>query len=316
MMTRTAKIGGPAIIKKGSDYLYTEADITVTTELAVTENQTSIFGKTSEHQDTVVHTITCKPAPMVTADLLAMIFTPFANIAVGSRLYGASPDDIVIWTKAGQQHTYKVGAVTGLPSLKFSAGTPLFNGDVTFTAIGDSAEAISTAGHFSAVAAVAFTDVSYDDSKEVQLVYPAAWGSAPFNEIETVDGFEIAFDLQLEDDRNDSHGIFDKTVTGFAATATFQPIGLTEVEINAAMGLQGAGAGRGVRRETFARDLILSTGTVGDPYFKLFNCSLAAPQYLHGATANNVGTLQLVAQRKITTGAQSAMFEVGITAAA
>jgi hypothetical protein len=313
MMTRTAKIGGPAIIKKGSYYLYTEEDITVTTELTVTENQTSFFGKTSEHQDTVKHTITCKPAPMVTADVLTMIYGPFLNIAVGTRMYGASPDDIVIWTKAGQQHTYSVGAITGLPGLTFSAGMPLFDGDVTFTAIGDSSEAPSTAGHFAAIASVAFTDVSYDDSKEYQLVYPAAWGAAPFNAIETVDGFKIAFDLALEDDKNDSHGLYDATVTGFGVTATFQPIGITEAQVQARMGIQGTGAGRGVRRETFAADLVLTTGVAGDPTFTLYNCSLSGMKQAHGVTANNIGELSLVAQRKITTGAQVAMFAIGLT---
>jgi hypothetical protein len=315
-MDRTIKIGGPAIIKKGTKYLYTEADITVTTELTVTENQTSMFGKTSEHMNTVQHVITAKPAAMVTADVLTLLYGGFANITIGSRLYGAAPDDLVIWTRAGQQHTYKDAAITALPGLKFSAGAPLFNGDVTFTAIGDCSEDIDTDGHFAEVASEAFDDTGYDDSKEFQLVYPAAWGASPFDEIETVDGFEIAFDLQLTDDLNDSHGIYDKTVTGFGATASFVPIGLTEAQILTAMGIQGTGAGRGVRRETFARDLILSTDVEGDPYFKLFNCSLAGLQQMHGVTANNVGALQLIAQKKITTGAQQPMFEVGLTPAA
>jgi hypothetical protein len=312
MLTRTAIIGGPAIIKKGSYYLYTEEDITVKTELTVTENKTSMFGKTSEHQDTVQHIITAKPAAMVTANVLTMLYGPFTNIAIGTRMYGTSPDDIVIWTKAGQQHTYKVGAITGLPSLVFAAGKPLFDGDITFTAIGDCAEAISTAGHFNAVASVAFTDVSYDDSKEFQLVYPAAWGAAPFDTIETVDGFKISFELGLEDNREDIHGIFDKTVTAFGAKATFQPIGITEAQVQTAMGIQGTGAGRGIRRETFARDLVISTAVAGDPEFTLYNCSIAGFSQAHGVTANNIGEIELVAQRKITTGAQVAMFAIGL----
>ncbi|MCK8316080.1 hypothetical protein LW976_17745, partial [Erwinia amylovora] len=83
-------------------YLYTEEDISVTMELAVTENKTSMFGKTSEHQDTVKFVITAKPAPMVTANVLTMLYGGFTNIAIGTRLFGASPDDVVIWTKAGQ----------------------------------------------------------------------------------------------------------------------------------------------------------------------------------------------------------------------
>lgn len=316
MMARTVKIGGPAIIKKGSYYLYTEEDISVTMELAVTENKTSMFGKTSEHQDTVKFVITAKPAPMVTANVLTMLYGGFTNIAIGTRLFGASPDDVVIWTKAGQQHTYKDAAITGLPGLNFSAGAPLFDGDVTFTALGDSAEAISAAGHFAAVASVAFTDVSYDDSKEFQLVYPVAWGAAPFDAIETEAGVKIAFNLQVQEDLNDSHGIYDMTVTGFGVTATFIPIGITEAQILTAAGVQGTNAGRGVRRETFARDLVISTGVDGDPEFTLYNCSIAGFKQAHGVTANNVGEMQLVAQRKITSGAQAAMFAIGLNPAA
>jgi hypothetical protein len=315
-MERTVKIAGPAIIKKGTNYLYTAEDISVTTELTLTENTTSMFGKTSEHQDTVQHVITCKPAPMVTADVLTMLFGDFANIAIGTRIYGASPADIIIWTKAGQQHTYKDGAITGLPGLAFSAGAPLFDGDVTFTAIGDCSEAISTADHFAAVASVAFADTSYDDSKEFQLVYPAVWGASPFDSIATVDGFKIAFELSLEDDLNDSHGIYDKTVTGFGATASFTPIGITEAQVLTALGIQGTGAGRGVRRETFARDLVLTTGVEGDPEFTLYNCSLAGLSQAHGVMANNIGELQLVAQRKITSGVTTPMFAIGLHAAA
>lgn len=313
-MERTEYIGGPAIVKIGTKLIYTKEDITVTPEINYTQNETTFHGKTSKHLDTVQHTITVAPAAMVTADLLALLFGDYANLQVGSRLYGSSPNDIVIWTKAGKEHTYEIGALTSFCGLAFSPTMPLFDGSATFTAIGDCNETIDTAGHFAKYADVVFNDASYDDSKEFQLVYDASWGAAPFDAIETEAGFKIAFSLELEDKINNSNGIYEKIVTGFGVTANFTPIGITESDILTARGIQGAGAGRG--KKTPTNDLILTTSIEGDPYFKLFNCAIMASPSTHGKTANNMGEVQLEAQRTFSAGVVQPLFEIGLTPAA
>jgi len=73
---------------------------------------------------------------------------------------------------------------------------------------------------------------------------------------------------------------------------------------------------RGRRMAAMARDLILTTGVEGDPYFKLFNCILTAAPSQHGRTANNMGELSLAAERKFTAGVVQPLFEIGLTPAA
>ena len=213
------------------------------------------------------------------------------------------------------QHEYKMGALTSLCGLNFSTTSQLFDGSVSFTAIGDVAEPIATPDHYVEIAAQAFTDASYDETKEFQLAYSAAWGAAPFDAIETMAGFKFNFDLQTEDDISDSYGIYNKTVTEFGVTGTFSPIGITEAQVLTAMGVQGTGAVRGRRMAAMARDLTLSTGVEGDPFFTLYNCILTQAPGMHGRTANNMGDLQLVAERKFNAGVVQPLFETGLTAA-
>lgn len=314
-MNNIEKIGGPAIVKIGTKLIFTKDDITVTPEITFTENETSIHGKTSSHFNTVQHNIEVTPAAMVTADALQLLFQAYANLQLGSRLYSPTSDSVIIWTQAGMQHEYKMGALTSLCGLNFSTTSQLFDGSVTYTAIGDVSEPISTPDHYVAIAAEAFTAAAYDETKEFQLAYNAAWGAAPFDSIESQAGFKFAFDLQTEDDISDRYGIYNKTVTGFGVTGTFSPIGISEAQILTAMGIQGTGAVRGRRLGAMARDLTLTTGVEGDPYFKLFNCALTQAPSMHGRTANNMGDLQLVAQRKFTAGVVQPLFEIGLTAA-
>jgi len=313
-MNRTQVICGPAIIKKGNKILHTEADIIVKSEITTTQNKTSIHGNTSEHVDTVQYIITAKPSAMVSQDALDILYA-ITNPVMGASVYGVTLDDIIIWTKAGNQHTYKVGALTGLCGLAFAPELPLFDGDVTFTCIGDCNEAPDTANHYAAWADVAFTDVSYDETKEFQLHYAASWGASPFDVIETEAGFKVKLDLTLEDKRSSSGGIIDKRITGFSATASFIPLAITEEQIITAMGIQGAGAARGRRLASVARDLILTTGIEGDPCFKLFNCVLKGHSGQHGVTANNIGELSLVSQLKLTAGVAQPIYEIGFTPA-
>jgi hypothetical protein len=312
-MNRTTIIRGPAVLKKGSTVIYTEENIVVKTEVTTSEGRNAIHGKYDEFHDTVKTTITCKPAAQATAAIFALLY-PYTNPVMGASIFGATPDDIVIWTKAGKQHTYKVGALTGLSGLAFAPNLPLFDGEVTFTCIGDSTEAWSATGHFAAEASVAFTDVSFDQAKDFRLHYTAAWGStAPWNNIETEAGFKVGFDLQLGEQLNDKQGLIDMYLTGLVVTATFTPQAIAESDVLAAMGIQGTGAVRGRRIGALANNLVLSTGVVGDPTFSLFNCVLKGSATQYGVSVGRIGELALQSVLKITSGASTPVFAIGLT---
>lgn len=310
-MERSTIIRGPAVIKKGSTVLYSEADVTVTAEISTTEGTTSVHGKYDEFMDTVIHTISCKPASQASTDYFAALF-PYTNPLLGSSIYGTTPDDLIVWSIDGKQYTYKCAALTSMPGLSLSPTTPLFNGEATFIAIGDCSAAWSTEGHFAAMAELAFSDSSFAAANDLRLHYNASWGSSPWADFDTESGIAISFDLQLADVLSDSSGIVDKTITGLSATATFTPQGITPEQVLAALGIQGAGARRGRSMSGMAHDLVLSTGVAGDPVITLFNAVLKGNQTQFGASINRVGELSLTSMRSMSAGALSPVFSIGL----
>jgi len=62
--------------------------------------------------------------------------------------------------------------------------------------------------------------------------------------------------------------------------------------------------------------LIITTGIEGEPYYKLFNCMPKGSTSQFGVTANNLGEISLQSVLKITNGASTPIFEIGLTPAA
>ncbi len=310
-MDRTTIIRGPAVVKKGSSVIYTEDNVVVTTEVATTEGRTGVAGKYDEFMDTVVNTISFKPASQATAIYFAALF-PYTNTVLGASIYGASPEDVIVWSVDGKQYTYKCAALTTMPGLSLAPNTPLFDGEAAYTAIGDCAEAWSGTDHFNSVASVAFTDASFDRANDFRLHYAAAWGADPWDSIDTEAGFKISPDLQLEDVLSDSYGIIDKTFTGLTMTATFTPQGITPEQVTAAMGIQGTGARRGRSMLGLGNDLVLSNDVVGEPEITLYNAVLKGNSSQFGANVNRVGELSLASMRSMTSGALDPVFAIAI----
>jgi hypothetical protein len=313
-LDRTTIIRGPAVIKKGSTVIYTEGDVTVTAEVTTTEGISSVVGKYDEYMDTVVHNISFKPASQATALYFAALF-PYTNPTLGASIYGAAPDDLIVWSVDGKQYTYKCAALTSMPGLSLAPSTPLFDGEAVFTAIGDCAEDWSGTDHFAAVASVAFSDTSFNAANDFRLHYAAAWGSDPWDDFETEAGFKISFDLQLEDVLSDSYGIIDKSITGLSASATFTPQGISAEAVLSALGIQGAGAKRGRSMLSLGSDLVLSNSVVGEPEITLYNAVLKGNSTQVGASVNRVGELTLSSMRSMTAGALNAVFSIGLKSA-
>lgn len=310
-------IRAPAVLKKGNTVIYTEENIVVKTEISTVEGKNAIHGKYDEFDDNVIHTITFKPAAQATAAYFDLLYpAAYRNPVQGASIYGTTPDDIIIWTKSGEQHTYKAGALTGMPDLGFGAVLSIFDGEATLIALGSATEDRDTEGHFATFAAAVFNDVSFDQTKDIRAPYTVSWGAAPFDSIVTEGGVKVKHDLQLGDDVTDARGLIGKYITGLIVTASFTPQGITAEQILTAMGVQGEGARRGRSRGSLGRDLIITTGIAGEPYYKLFNCVLKGSTSQFGVTANNLGELSLQSVLKITNGASTPIFEIGLTPAA
>lgn len=305
-------IRGPAVIKRGTQVLYTEGDITVTPQRNTFEVNTAMHGKVDDRDDSFLWEISCTPAGICSAAYFTALYpSTYRNPTIGASVFG---DNLIIWAADGKQVTLPRSAQVNLPSLNFAADKQIF-GEVKFEALGALDESWDTEGHFASVADVVFDDTSFDPADLKTLVYAAVFGTeAPWSSFETEAGITVDFDLGLSEVKSDKYGIVDKTITGLSVTAKCTPHGITEEEMIAAMNIQGAGAGRGQSIYRNAKDLSLTAGA-GNPYFTLNNAAINTAPLAFGAETNRSGEIEFKAAHSIfTAGAQQAVFDLGITA--
>jgi hypothetical protein len=305
-------IRGPAVIKRGTQVLYTEGNITVTPNRSTFDVNTAMFGKIDDRDDSFYHEIGFTPAGICSAAYFDALYpAAYKNPVIGTSVFG---DDLIIWTADGKQLTLKRSAQVTIPSLNFAADKPIF-GEVKYEALGALDEDWDTAGHFASVSSVVFSDTTFDPSLLKTLIYAAAFGEdTPWDSFETEAGITIDFDLGLSEVKSDKHGLVDKTITGLSITAKCTPHGITEEQMLAAMNVQGTGAGRGQSIYRNAKDLSLTAGS-GNPYFTLKNAAINTAPMNFGAEVNRSGEVEFKATHSIfTAGAQQALFELGITA--
>ena len=316
-MDRTSLIRGPAVLKLVNPatpevftILYTEEDIAVTAEITSSEGKNAVHGNYDEFLDTVVHTISFKPAPQAKAEYFAVLF-PYQAFTLGASIYGDTPSDLIVWSVDGTQYTYKVAALTTMPNLSLAANTPIYDGEAVFTAIGDCTEDWSTADHFVADASVPFTDASFDQALDIRAPYNVGWGNPTiWADIQTESGIKVSFDLQLGDVLSDSSGIIDKVITGCTATASFTPLNVTPEQVLAALDIQGGTRARGSSMTT-ARLGQFTAWISNSVEFSIPDTILSGGASQFGATANRVGEISVKSIRSITAGLSRAVFAIG-----
>jgi hypothetical protein len=305
---------GPAVIQFGDQVIYSEGDIKVTPERKTFDMEVGMFGKVDEREDSFMYKVGFTPAGIASAAYFATLFpAAYRNPVVGSTIFGAIDTDLVIWTIAGKKITLKRAALTKMPDLTFAANKALY-GECEFTAIGALDEGWDTDGHFAIVSADAFDDTSFDPTQLMTLVYAASYGpTAPWNAIHTEAGFVFSFDLKLSDVPSDAYGIADMTIAGLSVSAKCIPHGVTEADLIAIMGVQGAGAGRGRSIFRAPQDLMLVAGEL-EPFITLKNAAVKVAPQQFGVEANRAGEIEFVATRNsFTAGVPNAVFDIGIT---
>jgi hypothetical protein len=310
-------IRGPAVIKRGATVLYVNGDIVATPVRNTIEQTVDSIGFRDDREDNFRWELAFTPAGIASAVYFNELYpTAYRTPIPGTDIFGAVATDVIIWTMGGQQITFKRSALTKMPDLNLAAGRQLF-GEAQYTALGALDEGWDVAGHFAAAASVAFNDTSFAPADLKTLVYTAAWGStAPWNSIETEDGFTLTFDLALSEVPSDKYGIASMTLTSVKVSAKCVPHHITEAQVLAAIGADGTGAGRGksVYRTGRVNSLVLTSGST-NPNFSLFNATINTIPLQAGVESNRAGEMEFMAtSNRFTAGVLQPVFAVGITA--
>lgn len=317
----TTRYKGACIVQFNTLTFFSKDGVKVSTAYELFDITTSAHGVVDKRIKQIVTKISFTPCGELEgtspADVLTTLF-PHINPVYGSSAMPATTQQLVIWPVNGKEKiTYENVFVSKMPTLILSAQKTLF-GSVEFTAIGKDNDAWSSAAHLYTLADAAFTSTALGVAAIKTVPYTAAWGSlsAPWNAIQTQDGWEISFSIGMQPEEEDGAGIYDYTYTDAqSVTASCKPIGITVADLHGVMKLQSTGVDRGVSILDKKNDLTITGGST-NPILVLKNMTiLEAPHvYDRGLGAHRVDSLVMTHQRNYTSGAMDALATIALNA--
>jgi len=303
-------IAGPAIITHDSQVYYSQGDISVVAVLATWDVNTSMHGPIDRRLKSRAYDISFTPAGEV--ENFDKYF-PYSGSNIGAGIFAAVDKDLVIQTLAGQKYTFARAAMTKMPGLNLGTGTTAFS-DMSFRALLKGSAEATTADSFVALAASAFSDTSFDETKITSPGYTAAFGADPYDAIESMDGFRVEFALSFREHTVDRYGLVQMRLSGIQVTARFTPTGLTEAQWDALVIPDGADAvipGQSLAKA--GTDLVISEGA-GSPKVTISKAGIETHGLVFGE-AERFSELSFINKWTWTAGVLNAPFTVEIQSA-
>lgn len=307
-ITRQSILRGPAIIQMGGQSIYTAGDIKVSIAPDTFRIPTAMYGDVGERLDDVKISLSFTPSGMWTNQLLAVLY-PRSAALVGQSIFGETDTPAVIYPQNGKEKvTLSCAAITKMPGLKLSSTVTAMK-EVTITALIKNNADRAAADSLYTLADAAFSDGSFSLASVYTVPYTAALSgaSAPWDNFQTEDGFEVDFDETLEDVTVANTGTVDMTHGGLDVSVKFKPLGMTVAQVLDRLKIQGTGVARGMDMGAGAANLTISGGS-GKPQVVVNNVRLKSAPQIYGRTALRHDTLEFVATRP--TGGAS--FTIGI----
>ena len=307
-INRTNILRGPGtvIYNTGNDAqtIFDATGITADVESSSQEIPSSVSGAIDTIKTDQVGTIRLTPCGQLSDDLLALLY-PYGTPSIGARVFPDADVPLTVHSVAGTKVTFVNAALTTMPPLTLSPVKTAF-GEAVFTALLGLGKKPSDTNSFFTTAAAAYASGGPDPTGIVGVQYSATFGS--LNILDTLDGWTVTPEIQLEPVTTDLLGTVDYTVSGVTCTATCTPLGLTESQL---LGALPIAKDRGTSLKG-AADLVI-TGA-GGLTVTLKNATMLRGPLQWGNTTLRAGEVQFTAHRAFTDGAPGAVFSVEMAA--
>ena len=306
-------IAGPAIVTFDSTVWYSEDDIAVDIVQAEWEPSVSRFGNLGPRIKSLpVAKVTFKPSGQITTALVAKAF-PYTNANVGTSIFGAADKTLVINTLAGQKYTFQKAGLMQTPGIYLGVDKTAFDGSIGFMCIGKTNTDPAVADTFLDIAAEAFADVSFDESKVITPGFAAAYGvTSGLTAMDSLDGFKIECPIKISELSVNRFGVIGAYLTGIGpATCRFTPAGMTEavwltlVNLDGtAVRLPGTASGAGTT------DLVITgTGLV----VTIPKCGCVASKLAYGTAKERLGEVTFHGRTVFTLGVPAALITFAVS---
>lgn len=331
---RTGLVVGPAKLVHRGATLFTKDDFEVNTSVDTFNINTSPHGKVDERAIEAKAECSFTPEGRYAAALIGALWSPFANMKIGTSLVGytatingttgaatitavnsSTDEPLVISAADGQVHTIIAAAVTKPPDILLSA-TKTMIGQATISGVRQNGKAWTDADSLytigSADGDTNIADSTFAPSSIRTQPYTAIWtGISGFDTaFESEDGFTVSWDVKTTDMKTDTSGVVDIRLTEIAVMVKCVPIGPTAAQIQAALKYQGSGSARGHSLAGVGAQLQI-TGADSTNYVTIPTASLKTAGYRFGSTALRNREIGFVAARTFSGGAQQPLFTLG-----
>lgn len=306
--TRQSIIRGPGTVKLGSVKFFDQSGIGAEIDSATQDIQSSISGKLDTIKTDQIGKISLTPVGNLTTELLDVFYPEyFKKPVLGQSIFGADDTELIVSSKAGTQVKFAAAALTKCPELYLSPVKTAF-GPIEFTALLPNGKLPDdeTAKLYT-VTPAQYTDGEAPRDALSGFHYEATYGSGEGAVVipDTLDGWTISIEPQLNPVTTDSQGTIDFTLAGINVTAKCTPLGLSEAEV---LSMLPVLKGRGHSTIT-NKDLVISSE--GGLIVTLKNASLVTGPLNWGSTALRVGELGFTAHIDTASGV---LFSVDLAA--
>jgi len=225
-VTRDTIVRGPGTVVFDGVQIDGRDGINATIDSATQDLTTDAKGKIGTMKTDQVGKVTATPYGRVTKQLLALLY-PHRSPVIGSSLLGAADRPLTIRSAAGRKVVFSSAALTRPPELRLSPVSTAF-GQCEFTAVLARLKYPDEPGAFVDVIAEPFG--TFDSARpQTGAVYTATYGDVTFRD--TVDGWRVAVEPQIEIVTVDNLGSIDIMLSGMNVTARCTPVGFDEQDI-------------------------------------------------------------------------------------
>ena len=312
-------IVGPAIVTWNGYSYYFKGGVKAEFKRETFFIETDFDGKIDERHKSQMTVVSGQPVGMMSTGGMSAMY-PYGVSAVGKSVFGASDLPLVIVTRFGgtgnngQTITYARGALTKTPQLRLKPTDTLF-GDMEFTCLGDPTVQSNTANAWNTIASATFADTTFDETQIITDIYSAAYGSAPYNSIGSMAGFEIDLAIGLATIVADDFGNVDMILKELTATARFAPSNLTEAQVNTLLNQDNTGyvfPGQSLSKAN--TDLII-TGSGNNGKTLTATIKKAGPKqagFMYSTDKHRHEAVEFTSKRTWTTGVANALFTLSV----
>jgi len=308
-INRTTVLKGPALVTYGGQSFWSKGDITVTPVFERFPIPTSRFGVVTERHSNRKFTIAFEPSGRFTAALHAVMWAVAAKNP-GDSLLGGSDAALVVHGRDGVKITFHNAAITSAPGMRLSANTTI-TGSMTFTAILKNSTDPTNAAAYYTIASEAYPgDSGFAVADIITTPYLANWGSSPWADFVTDNGWEIGFDMSIREEKADGIGTYDLVLEELKVTAKAAPVGPTMAQIMTALKTTEA-LGTDL---SGTDDLVIASTVTGGPSVTISRAAMVESGFQFGSQPKRVAPTTWTATRLITAGVAQPLFAVDVVA--